>query len=223
MNLAVKKLGWLLNEMTNRQKLLEKYGAANIEAYNKMGKEGKLPPDAPQKLKYIVPVIDEFADLIATHGKEVTVIMQRIGNMARSSGIHMIAATQRPDAKQLPKSIMGPFTSRMGLYTKEPTTTKMIMGDNKHMLNDEKMNYAGRLMLDINGNGKAVMGDGSYVKEEDMAEVGKGMTKEWEKFKTKSPKKSTYAEKRDSEQARSRVASRFKTASSAPAQSEQAS
>lgn len=196
MDKAVDKLKWLTNEMESRAKLMERFGAKNIQAYNQLGKEGKLPKDVPQKLKYIVPVIDEFADLIETHGTEVTHILKRIGNMARSSGIHLVAATQKPSADQIPKTLMTPFVSRMGLAANEAPATKMIMGTNETMLNSPEMKHKGRIITRI-GDRKAVMGDGSYVDESKMSEIGKKQKAEWEQFKKDHPSEGAKRRRRD--------------------------
>ena len=90
-------LNSLTVEMTNRYDLLKEAGVRNIKEYNAKFIARHLNPEKGHKfLPYIVLIIDEFADLIMTAGKEIEKPIARIAQLARAIGIHMIVATQRP-------------------------------------------------------------------------------------------------------------------------------
>src|SRR5690606_10273552 len=97
----VKKVITTLNalcvEMDNRYELLKKAGVRNLKEYNHKFTSRQLnPQNGHQFLPYIVLVVDEFADLIMTAGKEVEMPIARLAQLARAIGIHLILATQRP-------------------------------------------------------------------------------------------------------------------------------
>ena len=95
---AVATLNSLVIEMENRYKLLVEASARNIKEYNEKFISRRLNPEKGHRfLPYIVAIVDEFADLIATSGKEIELPISRIAAKARAVGIHMILATQRPD------------------------------------------------------------------------------------------------------------------------------
>ena len=94
---VINTLNSLCIEMDNRYELLKNAFCRNIVEYNKKFKERRLNPNDGHKfLPYIVLVVDEFADLIMTAGKEVETPIARLAQLARAIGIHLIIATQRP-------------------------------------------------------------------------------------------------------------------------------
>ena len=102
---AVATLNSLVIEMENRYKLLVEASARNIKEYNEKFISRRLNPEKGHRfLPYIVAIVDEFADLIATSGKEIELPISRIAAKARAVGIHMILATQRPDTKVITRS-----------------------------------------------------------------------------------------------------------------------
>ena len=103
---AVATLNSLVIEMENRYKLLVEASARNIKEYNEKFISRRLNPEKGHRfLPYIVAIVDEFADLIATSGKEIELPISRIAAKARAVGIHMILATQRPDTKVITGTI----------------------------------------------------------------------------------------------------------------------
>jgi DNA segregation ATPase FtsK/SpoIIIE, S-DNA-T family len=103
-------------EMDARYDLLKVAGARNIKEYNKKFISRKLNPDKGHRyLPYIVVVVDEFADLIMTAGKEVELPIARIAQLARAVGIHMIIATQRPSTNIITGVIKANFPTRVAL------------------------------------------------------------------------------------------------------------
>ena len=107
---AVATLNSLVIEMENRYKLLVEASARNIKEYNEKFISRRLNPEKGHRfLPYIVAIVDEFADLIATSGKEIELPISRIAAKARAVGIHMILATQRPDTKVITGTIKSNF------------------------------------------------------------------------------------------------------------------
>ena len=103
---AVATLNSLVTEMENRYKLLVSANVRNIKEYNTKFISRTLNPNKGHRfLPYIVAVVDEFADLIITAGREIEIPISRIAAKARAVGIHMILATQRPDAKVITGTI----------------------------------------------------------------------------------------------------------------------
>ena len=108
-------------EMDSRYDLLKKAHARNIKEYNAKFAERRLNPEKGHRfLPYIVVIIDEFADLIMTAGKEIELPIARIAQLARAVGIHMIIATQRPSTNIITGVIKANFviTSYSIHYTK---------------------------------------------------------------------------------------------------------
>ena len=98
--------------MDNRYEMLKNALCRNIVEYNKKFKDRKLNPnDGHAYLPYIVLVVDEFADLIMTAGKEVETPVARLAQLARAIGIHLIIATQRPSVNVITGIIKGQFPS----------------------------------------------------------------------------------------------------------------
>ena len=100
--------------MDVRYELLKMAGVKNIIEYNKKYLSGKLDPELGHEfMPYIVLVIDEFADLIMTAGKEVELPIARIAQLARAVGIHLIIATQRPSVDVITGKIKANFPVRI--------------------------------------------------------------------------------------------------------------
>lgn len=117
---TVSALKWTVWEMERRYKMFSDLGRRNIVAYNeKPGTEGKLP--------YIVVVIDELADLMATSSKEVEGSIVRIAQMARATGIHLIVATQRPSVDVLTGLIKANIGSRIAFATASQVDSRTIL------------------------------------------------------------------------------------------------
>jgi DNA segregation ATPase FtsK/SpoIIIE-like protein len=108
--------------MDVRYALLEEVGARNIDEYKESSKY------AGYTWERVVVVIDEMADLMLTHGKEVEPIIMRLGQLARAAGIHLVIATQRPAADVLPKKITANIPSRIALTCQSHVESNMILG-----------------------------------------------------------------------------------------------
>lgn len=145
---VVYTLNSLCIEMEERYKLLKAAGVKRIDAYNQKFLERKLHPKYGHRyLPYIVVVIDEFADMIMTAGKEVETPIQRLGQLARAIGIHLIIATQRPDAKVITGLISSNCPARMGFKVANMINSRIILGEP----GAEKLVGKGDMLMQING------------------------------------------------------------------------
>jgi DNA topoisomerase III len=119
-SIALKKL---VAEMEVRYEILRKFGVRNIQAYNE---KVQSIPDAPQ-MPYIVLIIDELADLMMTTGPEVEECIQRLAQLARASGIHMVIATQRPSKQVLSPVIKANFPARIAFAVANQYDSQVIL------------------------------------------------------------------------------------------------
>ena len=125
---VVHTLNSLCIEMDNRYDLLKAAMVRNIKEYNTKFKARKLNPnDGHQFLPYIVLVIDEFADLIMTAGKEVETPIARLAQLARAIGIHLIVATQRPSVNVITGIIKANFPSRVAFRVTSKIDSRTIL------------------------------------------------------------------------------------------------
>lgn len=115
-------------EMDNRYDLLKDAGVRNIKEYNeKFIKRKLLPTKGHQYLPFIVLVVDEFADLIMTAGKEVEMPIARIAQLARAVGIHLIIATQRPSVNVITGTIKANFPTRLAFRVSAKVDSRTIL------------------------------------------------------------------------------------------------
>ena len=125
---VVKTLNGLCVLMDHRYDLLKKAGARNIKEYNTKYLCHKLNRnDGHDFMPYIVVIIDEFADLIITAGKEVETPITRIAQLARAVGIHMVIATQRPSTKVITGGIKANFPGRIAFKTAQRIDSSIIL------------------------------------------------------------------------------------------------
>ena len=125
---VVHTLNSLCIEMDNRYDLLKSAMVRNIKEYNSKFKARKLNPnDGHQFLPYIVLVIDEFADLIMTAGKEVETPIARLAQLARAIGIHLIVATQRPSVNVITGIIKANFPARIAFRVTSKIDSRTIL------------------------------------------------------------------------------------------------
>ncbi len=145
---VVYTLNSLCGEMEERYKLLRAAGVKRIDAYNQKFLERKLHPKYGHRyLPYLVVVIDEFADMIMTAGKEVETPIVRLGQLARAIGIHLIIATQRPDAKVITGLISANCPSRIAFKVTNRINSQIILGGT----GAEKLIGKGDMLVQING------------------------------------------------------------------------
>ncbi|MCW3120588.1 MAG: cell division protein FtsK [Flavipsychrobacter sp.] len=125
---AIYTLKALCDEMDNRYELLKEAGARNIKEYNEKIVNRRIKNPAEHKyLPFIVLVIDEFADLIMTAGKEVEMPIARLAQLARAVGIHLIIATQRPSVNVITGTIKANFPARIAFKVSAKVDSRTIL------------------------------------------------------------------------------------------------
>ena len=125
---VIETLNSLCIEMDNRYDLLKKASVRNLKEYNNKFKNRKLNPENGHRyLPYIVVVIDEFADLIMTAGKEVEMPLGRIAQLARAIGIHLVIATQRPSVNIITGLIKANFPARIAFRVTSKIDSRTIL------------------------------------------------------------------------------------------------
>ena len=117
---ATSALGWTVKEMNNRYKLMSKVGVRNIDGYNIKHK---------LKMPYIVVVVDEMSDLMLVAGKEIENYIQKLSQMARAAGIHIIMATQRPSVDVITGTIKANFPTRVSFQVSSKIDSRTILGE----------------------------------------------------------------------------------------------
>ena len=117
---AASVLGWVVKEMENRYRLMTKVGVRNIDGYNE---KHKLP------MPYIVVIVDEMSDLMLVAGKEIENYIQKLSQMARAAGIHIIMATQRPSVDVITGTIKANFPTRISFQVTSKIDSRTILGE----------------------------------------------------------------------------------------------
>ena len=117
---AASVLGWVVKEMESRYKLMTKEGVRNIDGYNT---KHSLP------MPYIVVVVDEMSDLMLVAGKEIENYIQKLSQMARAAGIHIIMATQRPSVDVITGTIKANFPTRISFQVTSKIDSRTILGE----------------------------------------------------------------------------------------------
>lgn len=127
-NKALVTLASLCEEMDNRYELLKSASVRNLEEYNRKFSERRLNPEKGHRyMPYIVVVVDEFADLIMTAGKDISMYIARIAQKARAVGMHMILATQRPSTDIITGMIKANFPGRIAFRVAQMVDSKTIL------------------------------------------------------------------------------------------------
>ncbi len=117
---AASVLGWVVKEMENRYKLMTKVGVRNIDGYNEKHKIS---------MPYIVVIVDEMSDLMLVAGKEIENYIQKLSQMARAAGIHIIMATQRPSVDVITGTIKANFPTRISFQVTSKIDSRTILGE----------------------------------------------------------------------------------------------
>ena len=117
---AASVLGWVVKEMESRYRLMTKEGVRNIDSYNA---KHKLP------MPYIIVVVDEMSDLMLVAGKEIENYIQKLSQMARAAGIHIIMATQRPSVDVITGTIKANFPTRISFQVTSKIDSRTILGE----------------------------------------------------------------------------------------------
>ena len=168
---AVKALQWGVLEMERRYRMLAKVGARNIDSFNSRVETGKLAgillEDDNKPLPFIVIIVDELADLMMTASKDVEGLIQRIAQLARAVGIHLIVATQRPSVDIITGPIKANLTSRIAFRTIQSTDSRTILGH----VGAEKLLGMGDMLFLRNGAPEIERFHGAFISEEDVEKI----------------------------------------------------
>ena len=117
---AASVLGWVVKEMESRYRLMTKEGVRNIDSYNSKHKLA---------MPYIVVIVDEMSDLMLVAGKEIENYIQKLSQMARAAGIHIIMATQRPSVDVITGTIKANFPTRISFQVTSKIDSRTILGE----------------------------------------------------------------------------------------------
>ncbi|XP_022778210.1 uncharacterized protein LOC111319735, partial [Stylophora pistillata] len=187
---AVVALKWAVKEMENRYRAMSHLGVRNIDNYNDRLKEARdrneqitrrvqtgFDPDSGKPLfegqpldlsplPYIVVIVDEMADLMLVAGKDVEAAIQRLAQMARAAGIHLIMATQRPSVDVITGTIKANFPTRISFQVTSKIDSRTILGEQ----GAEQLLGRGD-MLYMAGGGRVTRVHGPFVKDEEVEKV----------------------------------------------------
>ena len=188
---AVVALKWAVREMENRYRAMSKLGVRNIAGYNarlaEAKKKGEVLPrkvqtgfdedgkpvfeDQPldlEALPFIVVVVDEMADLMLVAGKDIESAVQRLAQMARAAGIHLIMATQRPSVDVITGTIKANFPTRISFQVTSKIDSRTILGEQgaEQLLGQGDMLY-------MAGGGRITRVHGPFVSDREVEHVVK--------------------------------------------------
>ncbi|MEQ1789923.1 MAG: DNA translocase FtsK 4TM domain-containing protein [Rickettsiales bacterium] len=187
---AVVALKWTVKEMENRYRLMNNHAVRNIEGYNKKLRDAKargtqlmrevqtgFNPDSGEpiiekveldmnELPFIVVVVDEMADLMIVAGKDIEGSIQRLAQMARAAGIHIIMATQRPSVDVITGVIKANFPTRISFQVTSRIDSRTILGEQgaEQLLGQGDMLY-------MAGGGRITRVHGPFVSDKEVEEV----------------------------------------------------
>lgn len=172
---AVTGLKWATQEMEKRYKLMSEIGVKNIDSYNERiiirGFPSELDFDcdvynSDKTLPYVVVIIDEMADLMMTAGKEIEALIQRLSQMARAAGIHLIMATQRPSVDVITGIIKANMPTRVSYHVTSKIDSRTILGEQgaEALLGKGDMLY-------MSAGAKITRLHGAFISEEEIEGV----------------------------------------------------
>jgi len=187
---AVVALKWVVGEMEERYRKMSKMGVRNIDGYNGKVEDALSKGEmfsrtvqtgfddetgdpvfeteefAPEKMPFIVVIVDEMADLMMVAGKEIEACIQRLAQMARASGIHIIMATQRPSVDVITGTIKANFPTRISFHVTSKVDSRTILGE----MGAEQLLGMGD-MLYMAGGAKITRVHGPFVSDEEVEEI----------------------------------------------------
>jgi S-DNA-T family DNA segregation ATPase FtsK/SpoIIIE len=194
---AVVALKWVVKEMEARYQKMSLLGVRNIESYNQRIKEAiksketisrkisvGLNPDTGQpkyedinielnKMPFIVVVVDEMADLMMVAGKEIEHTIQRLSQMARAAGIHLIMATQRPSVDVITGTIKANFPTRISFQVSSKFDSRTILGSE----GSERLLGKGDMLL-MMGGGRTTRIHGPFVSDKEVEQIVASLKKQ---------------------------------------------
>ncbi len=173
---ATSVLDWACEKMDERYEVLAEAGVRNIKGYNSLTQEElieRFQPSTPEeeakipkKLPYIVVIIDELADLMMTSGKEVESFIVRIAQKARAVGIHLILATQRPQATVVTGLIKSNMPSKVAFRVASRMDSRIVLDQN----GAELLLGQGDMLFLPPGASKPIRGQGTFIDDKEIKE-----------------------------------------------------
>lgn len=154
---AFAALNWAVEEMERRYQLLAGEGCRNIDIYNSQEREGG-------KLPYIIIVIDELADLMVVARESIETAIQRLAQLSRAVGIHLILATQRPSVDVITGVIKANFPARISFKVSSKVDSRTVLD----MMGADKLIGKGDLLFLKPGAVKLIRAQGSFIDDEDI-------------------------------------------------------
>lgn len=187
---AVVALKWTVREMENRYRNMAKLGVRNIEGYNARLAEARLKGEVLMRkvqtgfdadtgkpvfedqpldttaLPYIVVIVDEMADLMLVAGKDIEATIQRLAQMARAAGIHIVMATQRPSVDVVTGTIKANFPTRISFHVTSKIDSRTILGEQgaEQLLGQGDMLY-------MSTGGRIARVHGPFVRDDEVEQV----------------------------------------------------
>lgn len=156
-NKAFGALNWAVEEMEARYRVLAEEGVRNLEAYNR--REYRLP--------YVIIVIDELADLMTVAKDRIETVIQRLAQLSRAVGIHLILATQRPSVDVITGVIKANFPARISFKVSSKVDSRTVLD----MIGAEKLLGKGDLLFLKPGAARPIRAQGSYIDDEDIEKL----------------------------------------------------
>ncbi|TSC74565.1 MAG: DNA segregation ATPase FtsK/SpoIIIE, S-DNA-T family, partial [Parcubacteria group bacterium Gr01-1014_44] len=169
---AVNAMKWAVKEMERRYELLSESGSRDIFSYNT---KLAVKKDA-QMMPFIVVVIDELADLMASHGRDIEGAIVRIAQMARAVGIHLVVSTQRPSVEVITGLIKANITSRIAFQVASGIDSRTILDG----MGAEKLLGRGDMLYQAGDTAKPRRIQGAFVSEQEVKDVVKFIKKQAE-------------------------------------------
>lgn len=168
---ACAALNWLVKEMENRYEILKQIGTRNIDAFNKrtINKEleSSLDREIPEKMPYIVGIIDELADLMMVASHDIETPIARIAQMARAVGIHLILATQRPSREVITGLIKANFPTRISFKVASRVNSQIVLDE----IGAESLLGNGDMLFLPPGSSQLIRAQGAFIRDEDINAV----------------------------------------------------
>jgi S-DNA-T family DNA segregation ATPase FtsK/SpoIIIE len=174
---AIGALRWAVSEMERRFGVLQEFGKRDIDSYNafcqtrrekrQKSQNGSNGENLGKSMPYIVIIIDELADLMASHGREVEGTIVRLAQMARAVGIHLVVSTQRPSVEVITGLIKANITSRMAFQMASQVDSRTVLD----MAGAEKLLGNGDMLFLAGNSAKPRRIQGAYVSDKEVRKV----------------------------------------------------
>ena len=158
---ATSALSWTVKEMNSRYRLMSKVGVRNIDGYNTKHK---------LKMPYIVVVVDEMSDLMLVAGKEIENYIQKLSQMARAAGIHIIMATQRPSVDVITGTIKANFPTRISFQVSSKIDSRTVLGEQ----GAEQLLGKGDMLFMSSAN-RIIRIHGPYISEQEIEKIANSL------------------------------------------------